>query len=48
MLDKYGIEYYYAAKTSTTAFDFVEDEGVIVNFLHNFMLWRLPPGVTKN
>jgi hypothetical protein len=47
MLDKYGIEYYYAAKTSTAAFDF-EDEGVIVNFLHNFMLQRLPPGVTKN
>lgn len=48
LLDKYGLEYYSAAKSDRAGYDFEEDEGLIVNFLHHFMLRQLPPGVTHD
>lgn len=46
MLDKHGIEYYFAGKSDTSAYDYVEDEEIIVSFLVNFMLHQLPAGIT--
>jgi hypothetical protein len=47
-LDSHGHEYYITMKSASAYYNFEEDEGIIVTFLHYFMLQQLPPGVTHN